>query len=186
MTIYVALLRGINVGGHNKVAMTELRNMFQSMGFSRVQTYIQSGNVLFESEDNAESLRQRLEQEIEKRFSISLTVILRTAHELEGIVTNCPVSETMRQEAAASSEAETFYVSFLLESPSSETIERLMSSISKFDEYWIHDKDVYLLLRGGVRNSRLANQFARLRVPSTMRNWGTVNKLNDLAKAMEE
>ncbi len=70
MTIYVALLRGINVGGHNKVAMTELRNMFQSMRFSRVQTYIQSGNVLFESEDNAESLRQRLEQEIEKCFSV--------------------------------------------------------------------------------------------------------------------
>ncbi len=100
-------------------------------------------------------------------------------------MTNCPVSQTMRQEVAAASEAETFYVSFLLESPSPETIEQ-MSSISKFDEYWIHDKEVYLLVREGVRNSRLANQLARLRVPSTMRNWKTVNKLNDLAEAMEE
>lgn len=185
MTIYVALLRGINVGGHNKIKMAELRNMFQSMGLNRVQTYIQSGNVLFDSPEDANSLRNRLELEIERVFSISLTVILRTSVELERIVTNCPFSETVRGEAEASTEAETFYVSLLLEPPSPEGIEQLGTFSSESDEFRIKEREVYLLLREGVRNSKLANNLFRLNVPSTTRNWKTMNKLNVLAKAME-
>ncbi|MCF8564192.1 DUF1697 domain-containing protein [Alicyclobacillus tolerans] len=183
MTIYIALLRGINVGGHNMVKMAELRSMFQSIGLNRVQTYIQSGNVLFDSADDSNSLRQRIEQEIERVFSLSLTVILRTSVELERIITNCPFSEAVRREAE-STEVETFYVSLLLEPPALEYIEQLRGFAS-IDEFRIQDREVYLLLREGVRNSKLANNLFRLNVPSTMRNWKTMNKLNTLAKAIE-
>ncbi|MDP4084581.1 MAG: DUF1697 domain-containing protein [Bacillota bacterium] len=185
MTINIAFLRGINVGGHNKIKMTELKSMFESMGFQRVQTYIQSGNVLFASEDNAETLRIQIEQEIEKVFSISITVILRTALELERIIQNCPFSEEKRLEAA-SSKVETFYVSLLLNSPTREAVEQLSAFQSDSDELLIQDREVYLLLHDGIRNSKLANNLYKLNVSSTMRNWKTINKINTLAKSIEE
>lgn len=185
MTIYIALLRGINLGGHNKIKMAELKSMFQSMGCNRVQTYIQSGNVLFESAEDADLLRQRIEQEIEKVFSIALTVVLRTSLELERIIENCPFPAVVLKEAEASTEVETLYVSLLLGLPAQEGIEQLTMFASEIDEFRIQDWEVYLLLREGVRNSKLANNLFKLNVPSTMRNWKTINKLNALAKAME-
>jgi uncharacterized protein (DUF1697 family) len=77
MTIYIALIRGINVGGKNKVPMAELKRALEAISLGKVQTYIQSGNVLFESADEAESLRQRIEGEIHKVFGIAATVVLR-------------------------------------------------------------------------------------------------------------
>lgn len=185
MTINVAFLRGINVGGHNKIKMAELKGMFESMGFQRVQTYIQSGNVLFASEDDAETLRIQIEQEIEKVFSISITVIIRTALDLEGIIKNCPFSEEKLLKAA-SSKVETFYVSLLLDSPTQEAVEQLAAFQSESDELRIQHREVYLLLRDGIRNSRLANNLNKLNVSSTIRNWKTLNKINALAKAIED
>lgn len=185
MAIYIALLRGINVGGHNKIKMAELKNMFHSMGVDRVQTYIQSGNVLFESAEDADALRERIEHEIEKVFSISVTVIIRTSEELKQIIENCPFSEEMLLEVQASTQVETFYVSMLLDSPSQERIEQLKAFASEIDEYHVQGREIYLLLREGVRNSKLANQLSKLNVPSTVRNWKTMNKLRDLVKSME-
>jgi len=184
MTIYVALLRGINVGGHNKVKMAELRSMFESIGLKRVQTYIQSGNVLFDSADEADVLRRRIEQEIDKFFSLSLTAVLRTSLELERIIKNCPFPEEVRRDAEASTGVETFYVSVLLEQPTLDGIEQLNGYTSEIDEFRFQNREIYLLLREGVRNSKLANNLFRLNVPSTVRNWKTMNKLNNLAKAM--
>jgi uncharacterized protein (DUF1697 family) len=185
MTINVAFLRGINVGGHNKIKMADLRGMFESMGFQSVQTYIQSGNVLFTSEDDTETLRIQIEQEIEKVFSISATVIIRTALELEGIIKNCPFPEGKLLEAA-SSKLVTFYVSLLLDSPTEEVVEQLGTYQSESDEFRIQNREVYLLLRDGIRNSRLANNLNKLNVTSTMRNWKTINKINALVKTIEE
>ena len=81
MKINIAFLRGINVGGHHKIKMVELRNMFELMGFSRVQTYIQSGNVLFESDDSEHSLVERIHVEIDRVFGFSVHVVIRTAAE---------------------------------------------------------------------------------------------------------
>lgn len=185
MAIYIALLRGINVGGHHKIKMAELKSMFQSMGFERVQTYIQSGNVLFEAEQDADSLRERIEHEIEKVFSISVTVIIRTSEELDQMIESCPFSAEVLTEAQASAQVETFYVAMLLDAPAPDRIERLKAFASEIDEYHVQGREVYLLLREGVRNSKLANQLAKMIVPSTVRNWKTMNKLRDLAKSME-
>jgi uncharacterized protein (DUF1697 family) len=100
MTIYLALLRGINVGGNNMIKMAELKRMFEEMGFGSVQTYINSGNVLFKSEENEEEevLQSRIEQGILNTFDFKISVILRTSSEWERIMATCPFSmETLTE-----------------------------------------------------------------------------------------
>ena len=92
MTIYFALLRGINVSGHNMIKMTELKRMFEEMGFTRVQTYINSGNVMFESEEGAELLEARIETEISRVFGINISVMVRSDKEWKAIMAKCPFS----------------------------------------------------------------------------------------------
>ncbi|HEX9024877.1 MAG TPA: DUF1697 domain-containing protein, partial [Clostridium sp.] len=79
MTVYIALLRGINVGGKNIIKMNDLKRVFESIGLIEVQTYIQSGNVLFKSSDEKEMLLNKIEREIKNVFGFSVTVILRTS-----------------------------------------------------------------------------------------------------------
>ena len=186
MTINIALLRGINVGGHNKIKMADLRQMFEMLGFSRVQTYIQSGNVLFESDDSEQSLIKRIQEEIDKVFGFSINVVIRTAAELEWITNNCPFTEEAVAEAKTTSDGESLYVSLLQDKPSQDGIDRLAAYKSDNDEFLIEGREVYLLFRRGVRNTKLANNLQKLEVPSTMRNWKTINKLSLLAKAMAD
>lgn len=185
MTIYIALLRGINVSGKNIIKMADLKRTFESMGLSQVKTYIQSGNVLFESNEKEEELRRRIEHEIEKVFGFAVTVVLRTASELEHIIENCPFSQKMILEAEKLSKVESFYISFLIEVPLQEGVERLEAYRSENDEYRIKGREVYLLFHESIRKSKLANNLHKLDVPMTVRNWKTVNKLAVLLKDMQ-
>lgn len=178
MTIYIAFLRGINVGGHNMIKMAELKQLFETMGFSNVKTYIQSGNVLFESGEKADHLVQRIEQEIKAVFGFSITVVLRTSTELEQIIKNCPFAPNTL------SEGESIHVSLLIAPPSQEGIEKLASSYNDIDEYQIVDQEVYQLFHQSIRNSKLSINLQKLGVAATARNWKTMNKLNEIAKTM--
>ena len=113
MAAYIALLRGINVGGKNIIKMAELKQVFEAIGLCEVKTYIQSGNVLFRSNEEEEPLRKRIENEIELTFGFPVSVVLRTAAEMERISFNCPFSEEEISEAESSSEAESLYVALL-------------------------------------------------------------------------
>lgn len=186
MTIYIALLRGINVGGKNKIKMAELREALAELGLPRVQTYIQSGNILFESEEDEKTLCDRIEQQIQNVFGLSIKVIIRTAHELNEIVASCPFSDKQIAEAEASSEGECLYVSILMEEPKVDQIEKLKAFDAKDDQYVIKGRDVYLLFSQSVRNSKLTIQVEKLGVPTTTRNWKTINKLVALASEMIE
>lgn len=185
MAIYIALLRGINVGGKNIIKMAELKRIFEAIGLSEVQTYIQSGNVLFKSNEGEGSLRKKIEHEIKVVFSLSVTVVLRTYEELERIIMNCPFSKEEVLEAESSMEAESQYVALFTHAPMQEKIEHLNAYRSESDQYRIVGRDVYLLFRHSIRNSKLANNLYKLDVPSTVRNWKTINKLAALGKAME-
>jgi Uncharacterized protein conserved in bacteria len=185
LTIYIALLRGINVGGKNIIKMAELKRVFEAVGLCEVQTYIQSGNVLFKSNEGEEPLREKIEREIETIFGFSVIVVLRTAEELERIIWNCPFSAEEVSEAESSSKAESLYVSLLTHAPSQEKIENLNAYRSESDEYRIIGREVFLLFRHSIRNSKLASNLKKLEVPTTVRNWKTINKLSALAKAME-
>ncbi|APH06603.1 cytoplasmic protein [Bacillus weihaiensis] len=184
MMIYVALLRGVNVGGKNKIKMAELRDLLESMGLKRVRTYIQSGNIVFESNDNEESLQIQIEKKIEEEFNFSVSVILRTALELEKIVQNCPFSEKEMSEAEALAVGESLYVALLLKSPPQETIERLNKYKNEYETYKNENREVYLLFYNSIRNSKLANQLQKLGTPVTIRNWRTLNKLNTIVSTM--
>jgi len=185
MTIYIAFLRGINVGGKNIIRMAKLRQMFEAIGLYEVQTYIQSGNVLFKSNETEKFLQNKIQHEIEAGFGFPVTVILRTHEELERIILNCPFSEDEITEAESFSETESLYVGLLTHNPLKEKINYLDAYVSESDEYRIADRDVFLLLRHSIRNSKLAYNLQKLDVPVTVRNWKTLSKLTSLAKAKE-
>ncbi len=185
MAIYIALLRGINVGGKNMIKMADLKRVFEAMRLCDVQTYIQSGNVLFKSNEKEEPLRKKIEHEIEAAFGFSVAVVLRTAEELERIILNCPFSAEEVSEAESSAVEESLYVSLLIHAPSQEKIERLKAFRSESDEYRIEGREVFLLFRYSIRNSKLVSNLQKLDAAVTIRNWNTINKLAVLAKAME-
>jgi len=177
MAIYIALLRGINVGGKNKIKMADLKQALTESGLKRVQTYIQSGNVLFESDEPESALRQHIEQLINSTFGFPVNVVLRTEHELRAVAENCPFSEEQIAAAAANSDTETLYVAFLMDKPTDQDLERLSKYETEQEQYRVLGRDIYLLFSNSVRNSKLATQTQKLSSPSTTRNWKTVSKL---------
>ncbi|MCP1122066.1 DUF1697 domain-containing protein [Bacillus sp. 3103sda1] len=179
MTIYIALLRGINVSGHNKIKMAELRHMLETMGLNRVQTYIQTGNVLFESAEDIESLRSRIENEIKTVFGISITVVLRTSMEFENIIEHCPYTDVPL------AKGESVHVSILTEEPQPKVVELLSNSERDNDEYYIHGREIYFLFHQSMLDSKLAKNLQKLGNTATTRNWNTINKLAALLKAMQ-
>lgn len=185
MTVYIALLRGINVGGKNIIKMAELKQVFESIGLYEVNTYIQSGNVLFKSGEAEEFLCDKIEREIEVAFGIPVKVILRTSTELEQIILNCPFSKDEVTEAEMLSKVESLYVALLKHNPLKEKIASIDVYRSESDKYRISGREVYLLFHHSIRNSKLANNLHKLNVPTTVRNWKTLSKLVDLAKNME-
>lgn len=174
--VYVALLRGINVGGHKLIKMAELKAMFEALGLTKVQTYIQSGNVLFASnEEEAEPLRRRIEQQIEAVFGFDVPVALRTLDEWERIIAQCPFPAD-----------ESLYVAVMTEAPLPEGVDRLQAHKIDGDEFRIGSREVYLLYRQPVHKSKLTNNLLekKLGVPATSRNWQTMTRLAALGREM--
>lgn len=180
MTIYIALLRGINVGGNKKVNMAELKQTFEGIGLGSVQTYINSGNVLFESEDNSAELRQRIEAAIEKDFGFVVTVMLRTAEELQRIITDCPYA------ADSVPDGGSIHVSVLNESLSEKQMKQLAESGNELDEYQINGREMYLLYRQPSHESSLTKILQKFGDAATTRNINTMVKLDAMAKKMEQ
>ncbi|MET3287586.1 UNVERIFIED_CONTAM: uncharacterized protein (DUF1697 family) [Brevibacillus sp. OAP136] len=180
MTTYIALLRGINVSGHNKIKMAELKRTMEGLGLLQVQTYIQSGNVLFRSQENPQFLREQIEGSIKEAFGFSITVVLRTAEELERIIADCPYADIPL------AEGETIHVTSLTGPPSQKAVDILANSEREQDEYQIHGSEIYFLFRQRILDSKLAKSMQKLGDQVTTRNWNTINKLSAMAKAMEE
>ncbi|GIO13757.1 hypothetical protein J19TS2_33120 [Cohnella xylanilytica] len=183
MATYVALLRGINVGGKNKIKMADLKREFENLGYGSVRTYIQSGNVLFESDEGEAALRESIEGKIDSAFGIPAKVILRTSDELSRLAAGCPFSPEEIAEAEALGQGESLYVSMMADEPSAEGVAKLAAAYPADgeDKYVIRGRDVYLLFRGSVRDSKLAMHLGKLDVPATTRNWKTLGKLVELA-----
>jgi uncharacterized protein (DUF1697 family) len=178
MAIYMALLRGINVGGKNKIKMAELKALFERLGFSRVQTYINSGNVLFESQENEETLLSQIENEIENTFRLSIRVVLRTYNQLVGIIASCQYREDVAPDG------KNVNIGFMNEVPTQEAIDRV-SIYKDIDDFQVIGREIHLLFHQSVADSKLAKNLQKLSGTVTIRNWNTVNKLALLAKEME-
>ncbi|OQR56782.1 DUF1697 domain-containing protein [Bacillus sp. CDB3] len=178
MTIYIALLRGINVGGHKVIKMLDLKKIFESIGLKKVKTYIQSGNVVFESEEEISFLKERIECEIKNVFDFDVPVMLRTNEAFINIINKCPY------EANSLLEGESMHVAFLANVLPEKEKNQLLMLKNETEDCYIDENVVYLFFKKSIRNSKLMNQFQKLHTPATVRNWRTVNKLKAIAEDM--
>jgi len=172
MTTFVALLRGINVGGNRKVAMADLRAIFLEAGCEGAQTYIQSGNVIFESPRTEEDLRLALERGIESATGFTVPVVMRTAAELAAVVEDNPFPDA---------DPARLVVAFLGAPPDPEVLKALESTAVGDEALVSRGRDLYLHLPGGFGRSRLAQSLGTVAPATTARNWRTVTKLLELA-----
>ncbi|MEC0371434.1 DUF1697 domain-containing protein [Paenibacillus chibensis] len=174
--VYAVLLRGINVGGHNKIKMAELRKVLEEAGCEQVQTYIQSGNIVLKSKLDPFMLREQLEEIIQTAFGLSVPVVVRSSEAFDAIMQQSPFEES------ALREGESIHVSMLAGTPSEEGLARLAAAERGNDEYRIIGSDVHLLFRQSIRDSKLAVNLAKLGVQGTVRNWNTMKKLHAMLK----
>ena len=175
--VHIALLRGINVGGKNKLPMKDLAAMFREAGCDDVRTYIQSGNVVFRAEPAlARDIPSLISASILSRFGYRVPVVVRTARDLQEIVRVNPFAQS-------GFEANRLLVLFLADVPDRTLVESLDPNRSPGDEFAVVGREVFVHYPNGVARSKLTNAYfdSRLSTTSTGRNWRTVNKLLELA-----
>lgn len=175
---HVALLRGINVGGKNKLPMVELAQLFVESGAGNVRTYIQSGNVVFTASATvAKGIAAAVAGLIEKRFGLRVPVVVRTARELEAVLTGNPLLHKGADPA-------TLHVAFLADRPGVRQVAALDANRSPGDAFAVAGREIYLHLPNGVARSKLTNDYfdKALGTVSTVRNWRTVETLAAMAK----
>jgi uncharacterized protein (DUF1697 family) len=172
MAIYLSILRGINVSGKNSIKMDALKKMYESLGFTGVITYIQSGNVIFESK-STKGLDKIIEGKIKSEFDYDVLVIVLTYADLKNTIDSNPFVKR------TNIESDKLHVTFLTEIPSNEDIKNIASINYTPDEFNIVDKAIYLHCPNGYGNTKLNNTFfeKKLKVKASTRNWKTTNEL---------
>lgn len=171
---YYALLKGINVSKTKTIKMAELKTMCEKLGFKNVRTYIQSGNVVFESTAAAEAVRKKIQAGIEKTFGFDVNLIVRTKAEMEAIIKGFPFAKVKGHEQCKIS------VGYLSEVPSKALVKELESHNNDKEMVIVSGKNLYHLIRGGFSDSELFKKNTAektLKVICTVRNWNTTNKL---------
>lgn len=186
MATCIALLRGVNIAG-NTLKMERLRSVCDELGFKNVRTYVQSGNVLFESAKSARACANLLEKSLVGVTRLPVTVLGRTPAELASVIDNNPfreVAEPGRSTRASSGPTPAkLYVAFLTAAPASKILSELTHFASKGDRFEMIGREIYVSYGEAISKSKLTNNiFERLlSVRSTMRNWNTVSALHELA-----
>lgn len=173
MPRYIALLRAINVSGARIIKMEDLRKHFAIKGFTNIVTYIQSGNVLFDSEEtDQQALETKIEAKLLKVLGYEVTVILRSLDEMAQIAKKDPFKKERK-------EGDKYYVVFLKETPIKENLKDFMSFANDVDRFKLIGNDLYWLLRPEMGKSVVSSTFLekKLKVLTTNRNWNTVNKV---------
>ena len=175
----IALLRGINVGGHKMVAMAALRGLCEKIGFVNPQTLLQSGNLVFQCANlEGEALEQRLEQEIEKRLKVQCSVIVRTAREWDRLVSRNPF-------AAEAAKDPSRLLAYCLKTPAVRgAADALRAAIAGPERVEVDGRHAYLWYPIGIGTSKVTPNLVekKLGTIATGRNWNTVQKLAALSK----
>ena len=169
---FIVLLRGINVSGKNKLPMVELRGMLMNLGFENVQTYIQSGNVILNSEKKKDEISQLITTSIKEKYNYDIPVIVKTSEELEMAVNNYPYPK----------ENEKIVAFVFLEKPISFNTIEIKNQGE--DQYKIDKDIIYLYCPNGFGRSKLSNNVfeSKLQLRATTRNLRTAEKLIELSK----
>lgn len=180
--VYIALLRGINIGPHKRMKMEKLRASCEALGFTNVKTYIQSGNIVCQAGKlSSDAAAKKIEAQIEKDFAFSADVIARTGDEMKQIVTGNPLLKEPGVDASK------LHVVFFLEVPSTEAIKKLEAIVKLPDKARHKGKEIYFYFPNGVSGSSIwkHNLDRVLGISGTMRNWKTVNTLHEMARECE-
>ncbi|MFE0426883.1 DUF1697 domain-containing protein [Streptomyces sp. NPDC058953] len=177
-TGYAALLRGINVGGHRKVPMAELRGIIEGLGHGGVVTYLQSGNAVFTSaSDDEDALARELESAVDEHFGFAVDILVRNAAYLRAVVDDCPFP-------AAELEGRQLHVTFFSQPVSAERFAGVDRRAHAPEDFRLGDRALYLYAPDGLGRSKLADALARPTLTrglvATTRNWNTVGKLAEL------
>lgn len=178
MPTYISLIRGINVGGHKKVKMDQLRKSVEALGFENVRTYVQSGNIVFDAaRQSTGTLSTKIQDVILKEFGHSAAVITKTPEELSNAIHNNPFLKQKGLDLAK------LHVVFLSGRPQPADVKKLEAIPNGDDEFRWQGDVLFLYLPNGVADSKLANaSFEKLlSVRATTRNWRTVNSLHQMA-----
>jgi len=172
MTTYICFLRGVNVGGNNLLKMAELKLLFDALRLRDAKTYLQSGNVVFRSDEkDREVLKRRIEDGIRKKWGVEVKIILRTTDELRKVIAANPLPEDCNPKA--------LLVAFL-GGPIANAAKALLTSLKiASEELHFSKQELYLYFPDGIAASKLSNALTekKLGVNVTARNWNTVNAL---------
>ena len=177
MVTYVALLRGINLGDHNKLAMRDLEATCAALGWTEVATYLRSGNVVFQAtRAKPDALGDALADALAEQHGYDVPTLVRTARELAAIASSNPL-------LGRGADPERCHVTFLATPPAKATVAAVDPAAGRGDEFVVVGREVYLHCPNGYGRSPLANPFweRRFATVATTRNWRTVNALVEMA-----
>lgn len=178
-TTYISILRGINVSGQKKILMADLKTLYETLKFTDVTTYIQSGNVVFRADKKtagAEPAR-KIEQAISKKYTFDVPVIVRTSDEMKKAVASNPFVKDKKIDV------DKLHVTFLSDVPEEINLENIKKIEFPPDRFVIIDKEIFLHCPKSYGETKLSNKFfeSKLKVTATTRNWKTVHTLADMA-----
>jgi uncharacterized protein (DUF1697 family) len=174
----IALLRGVNVGGNNRVPMAQLREMLQELGYEEVRTHLQSGNAVYAAPGTPpEQAAQEIEGQLARHLGLGVRVLVRTAEQLARVVSANPLTEAV-------AEPSRLLVTFLSAAPDAERLRELDPASFEPDLFGVGEREIYVWCPEGVRAITLSYAFweKRFGVTATARNWNTVTRLSAMAQ----
>jgi uncharacterized protein (DUF1697 family) len=181
MTVFISMLRAVNVGGTSRIKMEPLRAAYEGLGFRDVRSLLQSGNVVFRSSvKDPRQLTTRIRQELERKFGLQIEVVIRTLPELESIFERSPVLSPRADPAK-------LLVMFLSGVPDAQGQARLVKAHKGPEMLEVRGPEVYLYYPDGVGRSKLTTAVleSHLGTVGTARNWNTLSKLVEAARDVE-
>lgn len=176
MARHVVLLRGINIGPRNRIAMPALRAALEEAGFGDVRTYVQSGNVVLESSAKPDSVQRQVEAVIKKEFDLEIAVVVRSKAQLAALAKRNPLKSVAK-------DPKRYQVTFLSKKLPAKAVRALEDAAAEDERFVVAGREVYAWHPGGAARSKLWAKLAGkdLGVTATSRNWTTVEALLELA-----
>lgn len=178
MSRYISLLRGINVSGQKKIKMVELKDMYESLGFVDVETYIQSGNVVFSTKGASETLlTKKIEQAIHKTFGFDVPVFVITQKDLQKAMKQAPFTKNEKETLGNK-----IFITFLKDIPTKADLALLEPAKADSESYTAKGDVIYFSFPNGAGKTKLTNSFVeqKLKTTATTRNWNTIETLHSM------
>jgi uncharacterized protein (DUF1697 family) len=180
MVIMIALLRGVNMVGHNTIKMTDLAAMFRKLGYKDAETYIQSGNVIFTNSGNQKGpeIELLIEKAIKKQFGHNISVMIRSASELKKVLQVNPFMQSGDFDHTKHAAL------FLKEAPSRSQTDKVEGIDYPPDKFAISDREIFIWCPNGFGKTKLYTNFFenKMKVTGTARNWKTIKTLLEIAE----